>query len=98
MNDERKTIELNIPETAEERARMTYGERLVSLDFNPSGNEKVTNLKKLFAEAIDMCADELAEMDDDMDQLASAAPIWREAIMRSLDAQMWCVKAATWPK
>lgn len=70
----------------------SYGERMVGLSFNPSGDEKVTRLKTLFAEIIDICADELAEIEESH----SASPIWREAIMRSLDAQMWTVKGATW--
>lgn len=70
----------------------TYGERLVGLDFNPSGDPKVVKLKTLFAEIIDICESDLGGFDE----THSAVPIWREAIMRSLDAQMWTVKAATW--
>ena len=70
----------------------TYGEKLVGLDFYPSGDPKVKQLKTLFAEIIDICSDELTDLQEEN----SASPIWREAIMRSLDAQMWTVKAATW--
>ena len=73
---------------------MTYGEKLVGLNFNPSGDETVRELKTLFAEIVDKCAEELAQCDERED----VSPIWREAIMRSLDAQMWTVKAATWRK
>lgn len=72
----------------------SYGERLVGLNFNPSGDPKVVRLKTLFAEIIDICADELHSPGD----TEVEGPIWREAIMRSLDAQMWCVKGATWGK
>lgn len=78
---------------ADER-QMTYGEKMVGLNFNPGGDAKVTDLKKLFAEIVDICADELADLTDNNE----ASLIWREAIMRSLDAQMWTVKAATWRK
>lgn len=71
---------------------MSYGEKMVGINFNPSGDEKVAKLKEAFASIIDMCADELADLDNENE----ATPIWREAIMRSLDAQMWTVKAATW--
>lgn len=72
----------------------SYGHKLVGFSFNPSGDPKVAQLKGLFAEIIDLCADELAKATDE----GPDGPLWREAIMRSLDAQMWTVKAATWPK
>lgn len=75
---------------------LTYGDRMVGLTFNPSGSAKVTRLKTLFAEIIDICANELAELDEPNG--GEVGPIWREAIMRSLDAQMWTVKGATWRK
>lgn len=78
-------------------AETTYGERLVGLNFNPSGDERVTRLKTLFAEIVDICANELGNIEDDGNPYGPA-PIWREAIMRSLDAQMWTVKGATWRK
>lgn len=76
----------------------TYGKKLVGLDFNPSGDPKVAKLKGLFAEIADICHDELEALGDDADAVESAGPIWREAIMRTLDAQMWTVKGATWRK
>ena len=96
------TVNLDIPHSAEERAKMTgydrknadsYGHKLVGFTFNPSGDAKVAQLKGLFAEAIDICHDGLKSAEDN--ELAS---LWNEAILRSLDAQMWTVKAATWPK
>jgi hypothetical protein len=72
----------------------SYGKKLVGLTFNPSGDPKVTQLKTLFSEIIDICADELADLKD----TDEAAPLWREAIMRTLDAQMWTVKSATWKR
>jgi hypothetical protein len=70
----------------------SYGHKLVGFTFNPSGDPQVAQLKGLFAEIIDICADRLAKCPDE----GSEGPIWREAIMRSLDAQMWTVKGATW--
>ena len=71
----------------------SYGHKLVGFSFNPSGDPKVAQLKGLFAEIIDICHDGLKEAGDN-----EAATIWNEAVLRSLDAQMWSVKAATWPK
>jgi hypothetical protein len=70
----------------------SFGKRLVGFEFNPSGDPKVAQLKALFAEIIDITHDGMeASPDEGPEQF-----IWREAIMRSLDAQMWCVKAVTW--
>lgn len=71
----------------------SYGHKLVGFSFNPSGDPKVARLKGLFAEIIDLCHDELLTAGDN-----ELATLWSEATFRTLDAQMWTVKAATWPK
>ena len=43
---------------------LTFGEKMVGLTFNPSGDATVTKLKKGFAELIDII--EGIEGDDDM--------------------------------
>ena len=76
----------------EEDRALTYGEKLVGLNFNPSGDARVTVLKQAFSRIIDMCNDSLEGADD------TEQALWLEAIRKSLAAQMWCVKAATWRK
>lgn len=71
----------------------SYGHKLVGFTFNPSGDDKVAHLKGLFAEIIDTCDDGLKAAAD-----TTEATIYQEAVLRSLDAQMWTVKAATWRK
>lgn len=39
---------------------MTYGEKAVGLSFNPSGDKNVERIKKLYAEIIDFCAEEIS--------------------------------------
>lgn len=34
---------------------MTFGEKAVGLSFNPSGDEKVDEVKRLYAAIIDLC-------------------------------------------
>lgn len=71
----------------------SYGKKMVGFTFNPSGDDRVAKLKGLFAEIIDICDDgKKAATDND------EATIWHEAALRSLDAQMWSVKATTWRK
>lgn len=72
---------------------LSYGEKAVGLDFNPSAHPTVARLKTLFAEAIDI-----------MDQVRSDvgpgenARLCSVAITEAQTAQMWAVKAVTWKK
>ena len=85
--------------------QLTYGQKAVGLTFNPSGDPLVQKLKELFAEIIDICYDgRLAsvhhEIGKDGEALAVIEPerdrLWSIAITQAQDAQMWCVKSATW--
>lgn len=70
---------------------LTYGEKAVGLTFNPSGNDKVAKLKKLYADVIDeLNAQREAIGDGETKRLLSVA------ITEAQTAQMWAVKAATW--
>ena len=73
---------------------LTYGERAVGLDFNPSGDPTVHHLKQLFAKAID----ELSEMRSGLEHPIDAekARLCSIAITEAQGAQMWAVKAVTW--
>jgi hypothetical protein len=68
----------------------TYGEKAVGLGFNPSGDPGVKQLKELFAEIIDFCAEERART------TGEKARLWSIAITEAQGAQMWAVKAQTW--
>ena len=67
----------------------TFGEEAVGLSFNPSGDEKVTKLKQLYAEIIDLLNDDRDVNRDERARLASVA------ITEEQGAQMWAVKAIT---
>lgn len=70
---------------------MTYGEKAVGLTFNPSGNNAVSDVKKLYAAIIDRLNDErFATHDGEKKRLYSIA------ITETQAAQMWAVKALTW--
>lgn len=80
---------------------MTYGEKAVGLSFNPSGDDRVNKLKKLYAEIIDICAEIRSAANVPAD---AAAPkpspetmrLASIAITEAQTAQMWAVKASTW--
>ena len=69
----------------------TYGEKAVGVTFNPSGDEYVNDVKKLYARLIDLC-----------DQLRTESAsgerkrLFSVAITEAQAAQMWTVKAITW--
>ena len=68
---------------------MTFGEKAVGLNFNPSGDQTVHELKEAYAKVIDI----LNDMRSDRSERARLASI---AKTEAQGAQMWAVKAATW--
>lgn len=74
---------------------MTFGERAVGLNFNPSAMTDVDKLKKLYADVIDHLDDfrkgyTTRGDNPEMVRLCSIA------ITEAQGAQMWAVKAVTW--
>lgn len=71
---------------------LSFGEKAVGVTFNPSGDEKVTKVKQLYAEIIDLLTD------GDLDNGATGLKgrILGRAINDAMGAQMWAVKAITW--
>jgi hypothetical protein len=71
----------------------TYGEKAVGVTFNPSGDAGVNELKNLFATVIDMLdgwRTSTAETDEQK-------RLYSIAITHAQTAQMWAVKARTFP-
>ena len=72
--------------------KLTYGMKAVGLTFNPSADPTVDSLKWVFAEVIDLIRDMASNIDHgEVDRMAAIA------ITHAQTAQMWAVKAATWP-
>ena len=70
---------------------LTFGERAVGLNFNPSGDPKVEALKSTCASVIDLCYRFREEaVDPEVKRMYSIA------ITEAQTAQMFAVKAATW--
>jgi len=67
----------------------TKGEYRVGIDFNPSGNEMVNNIKRMAADAIDVIETIPDRGDGEIKRLKALAATHAE------DAAMWAVKAAT---
>ena len=71
---------------------LTYGERAVGISFNPGANPEVENIKYRFAQVIDTLH-ERREATNDTELKAMLTT----AITSAQTAQMWAVKAITWP-
>lgn len=73
---------------------MTFGERSVGLTLNPSGDERVTHIKKMYATIIDNLAG--ANGENLEGQVYSLRlDLLGSAVENAITAQMWAVKAIT---
>ncbi|ENY6783333.1 hypothetical protein ACF1CY_000749 [Providencia rettgeri] len=69
----------------------SFGQKLVGIAFNPSGNILIDAVKQNAADTIDLIQDNMKSATSE-----EACMIHKEAISRIMDAQMWAVKAITW--
>jgi hypothetical protein len=80
----------------DEQQDLTYGQKLVGVDFNPSGDSDVALVKGLYARIIDQCVTrretDLAQGIDSEDHTR----MYSTAITEALTACMWAVKAMTY--
>jgi hypothetical protein len=70
---------------------LTFGQKLVGLSFNPSGDDAVSQVKQTFANAIDQL--------NSLRSTTTSGEVKRMcsvAITEAQTAQMWAVKAITW--
>lgn len=73
---------------------MTYGEKAVGLTFNPGGNQKVDEVKRLYAEIIDIVINNAYPVEGG--KTTEMQALSTEAIRQAQTAQMWAVKAITY--
>ena len=71
---------------------LTYGEKAVGLTFNPSNDPKVDEIKKLYAQIIDL----LSKENPINSETSLKGRILGRAINNAMGAQMWAVKAITY--
>ncbi len=77
----------------EEERQLTFGEKLVGLNFNPSADDKVAQAKKLFAQAADLLEEERRARNLGGSPLSHM--LYNHAIGEVLNAQMNVVKVLT---
>lgn len=73
---------------------LTPGQQAVGLGFNPSGDETVTKLKNLFAEAFDI-VEQSVPADNGTVPTARKRKLRDAALHEIVTAQMWAVKVVT---
>ena len=74
----------------------TLGEYRVGIDFNPSGDETVTEIKAKTAELIDLCNSHVENRVQIPEiPIGEEIRLWALAMTHFEDAAMWAVKAAT---
>ena len=66
---------------------LTLGEQRCNIAFNPSSDDKIGKFKRMMADAIDFCNDELQISDD-----IEAKRCFEEAMTELETAQMYAVK------
>ena len=88
--EERELNQAGIQDTNPTR-QMSFGEKLVGLTFNPSGDQKVQRIKELAAEMTDL----LEEVNRTQESSYLGNTFYGGAIRRILDAQMYSVKFLT---
>ncbi len=71
---------------------LTYGQKLVGLTFNPSGDPEVIRVKQFFADLIDTCYGKFV----DAQMTPTSFLIYKDTIAQMITAQMWAVKMLTW--
>ena len=81
-------------ETNETNREMTPGEKAVGLNFNPSGDETVNELKGIFARAFDI-VEQSVPADDNTIETARKRKMRDSALQNIITAQMWAVKVVT---
>ncbi len=70
---------------------LTFGQKAVGLNFNPSNDDAVGQAKQKFADIIDQMNHlKISTTSPEVKRLASIA------ITEAQGAQMWAVKAITW--
>lgn len=81
------------PERDVQEKSSTFGENLMGITFNPSGNQTVHEIKTKFAEIADLINKHYEERTD---YQFEALIIFQNCLQHLLDAQMNCVKLVTY--
>ena len=82
-----------VPDGVPTQRQLTFGEKLVGLNFNPSNDDAVSKVKRLFAEISDLVNDHYKDRTREKTELET--PLYNHTVGEILNAQMNCVKLLT---
>ena len=78
-------------------SELTFGQKAVGLQFNPSGDDNVTKAKQLSADLIDLVEEHKEKVSSQGVQLSWVTNVFRTAAFNTIiAAQMAVVKFLTW--
>ncbi len=80
-----------------EESSLTAGAKAVGIGFNPSGDDKVSVLKGLFARAFDIVENSVPAKDGTL-EVARLRKMRDAALHEIVTAQMWAVKVVTFKR
>ena len=84
------------PDNEQLQRELTYGEKMVGLTFNPSGNADVQECKERFAAIIDSLQNRRHSLDQATEHTPHQVKFIESAIDKAITAQMAAVKAITY--
>lgn len=74
------------------KKEMTLGKKRVHLNFNPSADDKIGTFKRMMADAIDYCNNELIAVNPSHEEASEARRCFSIAMTELETAQMYAVK------
>jgi len=80
----------------EEIKELTYGEKMVGIDFNPANDPQVQSIKALCAQLIDLLNKEIVCQEKNGKARVDKILLLEEAVRQAVSAQMWAVKGITY--
>lgn len=86
-----KTNKMDI-EVPTDQPKITFGQKAVGINFNPSQDSAIDRAKQFYANIIDQMNDFRNKLETSPEQKRLASV----AITEAQGAQMWAVKALTW--
>lgn len=75
-----------------ERGVLTLGEKRCHIDFNPSSDDKIGTFKRMMANAIDFCQQEIIDSELSGDEYLEQVRCFKIAMEHLETAQMYAVK------
>jgi len=74
-----------------EEKELTHGQKLCGVNFNPTQDPLIADIKQRYADIADILIDEVEKSDS-----SGRVHVLQLAVNELITAQMWAIKAVTW--